>query len=113
MRDYDQAIELAPDYPLAHQNKAWLLATAEDDTIRDGKKAIAAATKACGLHKYEDVADLKALAAALAEDGQFAKAIQWQEKVVELSGEQQRSAEREILRQYRSQVPLRFAPVEA
>ena len=63
--------------------------------------------------KYEDFADLKAWAAALAEDGQFAKAIQWQEKVVERSGERQRAAERNILRQYRSQEPLRFTPLDA
>ncbi len=109
LADYDRAIELAPNHRLAFQNKAWLLSAAEDEFIRDGKQAIAAATKACELSQFKDLGDVKALAAAFAEDGQFEKAIGWQEQVVgKLTGEAQKF-ERRVLGRYRARQPFRVS----
>jgi tetratricopeptide (TPR) repeat protein len=54
--DYNEAIRLAPEYALAHQNKAWLLAACDDPKIRNAQQAIEAATTACKLTDYKDLA---------------------------------------------------------
>jgi hypothetical protein len=99
---------LAPDYGLAYQNKAWLLAACDDSQLRDGKQAILVATTACKISQYKDLGAVKALAAAFAEDGQYDKAIGWQEKVVEAAGEDQRPFERKILEEYQANKPFRL-----
>jgi tetratricopeptide (TPR) repeat protein len=71
--DYAKALELAPNYELAYQNQAWFLATTENEKIRDPKKAVEAASKACELSDFKNASNLAALAAALAADGQFEK----------------------------------------
>ncbi len=38
--DYNKAIELAPKYGLALQNKAWLLVLSKDESLRDAKTAV-------------------------------------------------------------------------
>jgi len=108
LSDFEQAIQLEPKYGLAHQNMAWLLATADDAKIRNGKKAIQAATKACELDEYKNLGSLKALAAAFSEDGQFDKAIGWQEKVIELADDEQKPAERKLLEEYKAGKPFRL-----
>ena len=109
LADYDKAIELSPEHRLAYQNKAWLLSGADDESIRDGKAAITAAAAACKLSQFKDLGDVKALAAALAEDGQFDKAIGWQEQVVkQLSGEA-KEFEMKMLEKYRDRKPFRIA----
>jgi len=107
LADYNRALELAPTYALAFQNKAWLLATSPIDGLRNGPNAVKAALVACELNKYKDPADLKALAAAYAEAGQFELAIGWQEKVVQLSTAEEKALEEKVLEQYRDKVPYR------
>ena len=109
LADFDQAVQLNPDYALAHQNKAWLLASAPGEGIRDGKRAVAAASKACELNNYKDGDDLKALAAAFAEAGQFDKAVGWQEKVVDLAPEEEKSFEEGIAKKYRAKEQFRLS----
>ena len=111
LADYSRAIELAPEYALAQQNKAWLLATSPDDSLRNGAEAIKAALTACDLTKYKNPADLKALAAAYAEAGQFELAIGWQEKAIEASSPAEKSAEEKVLDLYRDKQPYREQPV--
>ncbi|MBC8876385.1 MAG: tetratricopeptide repeat protein [Planctomycetes bacterium] len=108
LSDFEQAIRLAPDCALAHQNKAWLLASANDVEVRNGEQAVKAATRACELQSYQDVSGLKALAAALAEDGQFEKAVGWQEKVIEMVKFDERSFERELADKYHNREPFRL-----
>ena len=109
LKDYEEAIRLAPKFGLAYQNKAWLLASADDAKVRSGKKAIEAATKACELTEYKNVGDIKALAAAFAEDGQFPTAVKWQVKAIELSDEDFKPFEQEVLEHYRNKKPIRLA----
>ncbi len=107
LADYDKALELAPEYALSLQNKAWLLATSKTDAMRDGKQAVQLATKACELNKFQDPGDLKALAAAYAETGQFDLAIGWQEKAMKLLPAEEQEAEKKILDQLVAKQPIR------
>ena len=69
----------------ALNGRAWLRATCPDETYRDGAKAIEDATKACELTGWNDLYCLDTLAAAFAEAGQFDKAVECQEKAIELA----------------------------
>lgn len=104
--DYSDAIRLAPGYGLAHQNLAWLLATTTDDRLRDPKRAVSAANQACQLSEFRNVSDLAALAAALASDGQFEQAAEWQTKVVEAADPTQKEYTQKILDRYKTDLPF-------
>ena len=100
------AVELTPDYALTHQNLGWLLATSEDESLRDAKTAIASATKACELNEYNDLSDLAALAASHAAAKEFSLAIGLQEKIVERAAAQQKPLAEKLLELYRNEKPF-------
>lgn len=104
--DYNKAIELAPKYGLAFQNKAWLLVLSSEESLRDSKQAVAMGEVACQLSGFENVNDLLALAAALAADGQWEKAIGWQEKVIKLLPEADQGFAKKILERYQRKEPF-------
>ena len=83
IRDYDQAIQLKPDYAIAFNNKAWLLTTARDASVRDGEEAVRLAREAVRLDENELVFR-GTLAAAYAEAGQFDAAAAEQERTIEM-----------------------------
>ena len=72
---YDRALELGPNYIPALVGLASVLATSNEESLRDGKRAVALAEKACALTRHTDAAALAVLAAAHAETGQFPKAV--------------------------------------
>lgn len=109
LADYDEAIRLAPKYVLAHQNRGWLLATCPEDAIRNGKQAVESAKTACELGEWKHWPDLKALAAAYAEAGDFAQAVQWQTKTLEMAPADLRAEEQKALEAYKSNQPWRDA----
>jgi tetratricopeptide (TPR) repeat protein len=76
MANYEKALALAPDDSHSRINIAWVLATAPDASIRDGRKAVEFAKKAIELSNTDDPKFLRALAAAYAEAGQFSEAIE-------------------------------------
>jgi Flp pilus assembly protein TadD len=71
---YEKALELRPDFPRAANNLAWILATAPDGSLRDGRKALALA-RGLGPEAEGNAVMLGTLAAACAETGQFAEAV--------------------------------------
>lgn len=83
--DLDKAHALKPDDTGVLNNLAWLLATSPDDAIRNGRRAIELAQKACELTEWKEPHIISTLAAGHAEAGDFAKAREFSQKAVDAS----------------------------
>ncbi len=109
VRDFMEAIRLDaknPDYSL---QLAFILATSEDFSIRNGAKAVEYATKACELSSWQDATHLRVLAAAYAENGDFLTALKWQQKAIDLTTDEKEKADlRAFLDHYKSGEPWRI-----
>ena len=90
VKDYEIAFESQPDESGLLNNFAWLLATSPDDKVRNGRRAIKLATKACELTDHKMPHILSTLAAAYAETGDFESARRWSKKAVEIATEENR-----------------------
>ncbi len=85
IEDYTKAMEIDPNDDGVLNNLAWVLATSPVDELRDGKKAIELATKACEATEYKRPHILSTLASGFAEAGDFEKAREWIEKAIEVN----------------------------
>jgi tetratricopeptide (TPR) repeat protein len=72
--DYLHAMRIDSGYGPAYRGAAWLMATCPEAEIRNADMALRAAQQALQLLGRDDHLALDALAAALANDGQFGKA---------------------------------------
>jgi tetratricopeptide (TPR) repeat protein len=86
LKDLEAALTLEPDDSGVLNNLAWLLATSPVDNLRDGKRAIELATKACEETEWKAAHIISTLAAAYAETGNFAKAREMSQKAVDIDG---------------------------
>ena len=75
IQHYQKALELAPKSIPTLTNLAWLLATSQDASLRNGLKAVELAKQADRLVGGTNTLVLRTLAAAYAENGEFANAI--------------------------------------
>lgn len=109
LADYDQAIRLDPELLAAHNNLAWSLATRPESELRDGRRAVASATKACSLTHWANPECLDTLAAAYAEAGDFDQALHWENQALKLSTPEteQTAAFASRLALYRTRQPYR------
>lgn len=113
IRDYEEAVRLDQKFSTGYSNLAWILATSPDPKFRDGKRAVLAATIACELSSWKEVAPVRALAAAYAETGDFNSAIQEQTKALELISEKNKPAEQSRLKYYQTGKPYRDKPTKS
>ena len=72
---YRRAVKLGPDYVPGLVGLASVLATADLESLRDGRQAITLAERACRLTRQTDPAAMAVLAAGHAETGQFPNAV--------------------------------------
>jgi tetratricopeptide (TPR) repeat protein len=105
--DFNEVMRLDPKGADAYNELAWLWATCPDERFRDGKKAVALATRACELTEWKDAEILDTLAAAYAELGDFEKAVEWQEKTNKRLAEELRKGGEERLKLYKEKKPYR------
>jgi len=85
IQHYNKALELAPKSIPTLTNLAWLLATSQDASLRNGLKAVELAKQADGLVGGTNALVLRTLAAAYAENGEFEKAIRTARSAVQLA----------------------------
>jgi len=109
IKDYAKAVHLDPQNLWVRNYLGWLLATCPKDGVRDGKRAVKYATKACELTEWKNDAILDTLAAAHAECGDFKEAIKWQEKAIELgiSNKKELKKSKQRLKLYEEGKPCR------
>ena len=111
LADYAEAIRHDPQFLAAYNNLAWSLATRPERQLRDGARAVAAATKACELTGWKNAECLDTLAAASAEAGDFRSAQQWEQRALEITHPRTNAyrqfSQRLIL--YRNNQPYRLA----
>jgi len=87
VNDLQSALRLIPptvDSAILYSRLADLLATASESTLRDGERGLMIAKRICELTEWKNSTALEAFAAASAETNDFAIAIQWQKKAIDL-----------------------------
>jgi tetratricopeptide (TPR) repeat protein len=114
LADLTEAIRLKPDRSEALVARAWLLATSPSAKLRDGKQAVLDATKACKLTRDREAYPMGALAAALAERGDFEQAVKYQQRAQALYKSRDDVAEgRERLELYKARAPYHEPPASS
>ena len=105
--DFENAIKLSPKLADAANVFGWFLATCPNENFRNGEKAIEHAKKACELSNWKEWSYLDTLAAAHAEKGDFAKAVELETKAIAMAPEEGKSECEERLALYKQQKPYR------
>jgi Flp pilus assembly protein TadD/thiol-disulfide isomerase/thioredoxin len=110
IRHYRAGLTLTPTCIEAANNLAWLLATSGDEILRDGAEAVRWADQCARATSFENPGVLDSLAAAYAEQGQFAEAVKWQHEAVRLAPTSRQTEFRSRLALYQSGMPHRASP---
>lgn len=107
--DYTKGIALSPDDATPANALAWLRATCPEDSVRDGREAIRAGTKACELTRWKDTSSIDTLAAAYAEVGNFDQAAKLEQQALQMrsSSPDEGRAMQERLVSYQQRKPYR------
>ncbi|HEY0722616.1 MAG TPA: tetratricopeptide repeat protein, partial [Pyrinomonadaceae bacterium] len=111
---YQTALALAPEDPHSRNNLAWILATASDNSIRDGARAVRFAEEAVQLSGGREPLFLRTLAAAYAESGRFPEAIAVAQQAAGIANMQAKPGMAKRLNGdlilFRGNLPLRESP---
>ena len=117
VKTYEAVLQVEPENEVVINNLSWLLSTSPIDMLRDGKRALELAEKACELTDYKKAYILSTLAAAYAELGDFDKALEWSQKCIEIAENDPHDKERlddlkKELESYQKNQPYREAKEE-
>ena len=93
LADFNEAVRLDPKNMAACNRLAWFLATCPKPALRDGRRAVDFARKACEISDWKAAIALDTLAAACAEAGDFPQAVEWEAKYLKTALCPERSAE--------------------
>ena len=104
LADLEKAVVLEPDDSGVLNNLAWLLATSPDDALRNGRRAVELATKACEKTEWKQAHIISTLAAGHAESGDFDKAREYSRKAVETTDGGPRDTEPDVKTQLASEL---------
>jgi tetratricopeptide (TPR) repeat protein len=111
MSHWREAVRLQPNNLLAVNQLAWAMATEPEPSLRNGPAAAELAQWAVKLSRGLEPIPLATLAAAYAETGRFAEAVQIAERAIALASQQNDAATADALRQqsklYRAGSPYR------
>ncbi len=117
VKTFEAVLKAEPDDEMILNNLSWVLSTSPIDMLRNGKRALELAEKACKLTEYKKAYILSTLAAAYAELGDFDKAIEWSQKCIEAAEKDPSDKERlddlnKELESYKKKQPFREAMEE-
>jgi tetratricopeptide (TPR) repeat protein len=85
IQHYEKALEVSPSSISTLTNLAWLLATSQDASVRNGPRAVELAAQADRMVGGTNALVLRTLAAAYAENGEFPKAIRTARSAMQLA----------------------------
>jgi len=88
VEEWQKVLAIQPDNGNAMSNLAWIFATSPDQSLRDGPKAVELAEQALRFSAGRIPILFRTLAAAYAESGRFAEAIQTAQRGIELANSQ-------------------------
>jgi tetratricopeptide (TPR) repeat protein len=100
---YQRALQTEPTNLVVQNNLAWVLATCPEGALRNGNKAVELARQADTLAGGENPTILHTLAAALAEAGRFAEAVETAQRASHLAETQSNP---DLARQLQSEIKL-------
>lgn len=110
---WEKTLEIRSDFVDALNNLGWILATYPESSIRNGPRAVALAERAHQLSGDKNPAILRTLAAAYAESGRFAEAMDIAQRGLELAKTEGNYALADIfagdIAVYRTNAPVRTA----
>ncbi len=110
-RALEAAVRLQPQDPTTLNDLACMLATSQASGVRNGRRAVDLAARACRLGKWTNAFAIDTLAAAYAEAGKYPEAVRYEQLAIEnLSGEDranQLDGMENRLRLYQSGQPYR------
>ena len=91
-------------------NETRFRATCEEAKYLDAKRAVELGLKACERSKWKAYAYVDTLAAAHAEAGNFAEAVRWQKRAIEIAPKSSRKEMTERLVLFEAHKPYREPP---
>jgi tetratricopeptide (TPR) repeat protein len=111
---WQKSLEIKPGQLSVQNQLAWLLATTPDAALRNGAKAVALAAQASQRSGGGNPVNLRILAAAYAEEGNYGLAAATARRALELAAQQKNDALSAALQKeiqlYQANTPLRDAP---
>jgi tetratricopeptide (TPR) repeat protein len=105
LADYEQAVKIGADDVSSLNCLAWILATAPE--LRNGRRAHALAMRAVEIDEGKDWDTIDTLAAAFAETGDYARAIQCQTEAIRLAPAEEHDELKARLNLYKANKPYR------